>query len=125
MTVRRSAFLDAIRAEVSAKWLKAGSTPLSLSRTWTLVVAGPRCGTPPADPSGHHLSPGQVAAVAAGILQGRQPTSGHKASQGKLVIKDKRFSAPAWAANPMAAFSAAAYLLNSQAHFDGQAGRRR
>ena len=35
--------------------------------------------------------------------------------QGKLVLKDKRFSAPAWSANPMAAFTAAMYLLNAKA----------
>ena len=34
--------------------------------------------------------------------------------QGAPKAKDKRFSADAWAANPMAAFSAAAYLLNSR-----------
>ncbi|MFT6589755.1 MAG: polyhydroxyalkanoate synthase [Rhodoferax sp.] len=34
--------------------------------------------------------------------------------QGTSQAKDKRFSAEAWAANPMAAFSAAAYLLNSR-----------
>jgi polyhydroxyalkanoate synthase len=31
-----------------------------------------------------------------------------------LEIKDKRFSAPEWTANPMSAFSAASYLLNSE-----------
>jgi polyhydroxyalkanoate synthase len=35
--------------------------------------------------------------------------------QGKLVLKDKRFSASAWSANPMAAFTAAMYLLNAKA----------
>ena len=34
--------------------------------------------------------------------------------QGTPKAKDKRFSADAWAANPMAAFSAAAYLLNAR-----------
>ena len=34
--------------------------------------------------------------------------------QGAPKAKDKRFSADAWAANPMAAFSAAAYLLNAR-----------
>jgi polyhydroxyalkanoate synthase len=34
--------------------------------------------------------------------------------KGAPVLKDRRFSDPAWAANPMAAFSAAAYLLNSK-----------
>ena len=38
-----------------------------------------------------------------------------QASQGKLVIKDRRFNAPAWAANPMATFTAAMYLLNAKA----------
>ena len=35
-------------------------------------------------------------------------------AQGKLVVKDKRFAAPAWSANPMATFTAAAYLLNAK-----------
>jgi len=34
--------------------------------------------------------------------------------QGTTQTKDRRFSDPAWAANPMAAFSAASYLLNSK-----------
>ncbi len=34
--------------------------------------------------------------------------------QGKSTVKDRRFSGEAWSANPMAAFSAAAYLLNSR-----------
>jgi len=34
-------------------------------------------------------------------------------AQGKLTVKDRRFSAPAWAANPVALFTAAAYLLNA------------
>ena len=34
-------------------------------------------------------------------------------AQGKLSVKDRRFSAPAWAANPVALFTAAAYLLNA------------
>jgi polyhydroxyalkanoate synthase len=34
--------------------------------------------------------------------------------QGLPASKDRRFSAPAWAANPVAAFSAAAYLLNAK-----------
>jgi len=38
-----------------------------------------------------------------------------QSAQGKLVVKDKRFSAPAWAANPIATFSAAVYLLNANA----------
>ena len=33
---------------------------------------------------------------------------------GKAAIKDKRFSAEAWAKNPVAAFSAASYLLNAR-----------
>jgi len=34
--------------------------------------------------------------------------------QGQTKLQDRRFSNEAWAANPMAAFSAAAYLLNSK-----------
>jgi len=34
--------------------------------------------------------------------------------QGKVQISDRRFAAPAWSANPMAAFSAAVYLLNAK-----------
>ena len=36
-------------------------------------------------------------------------------SQGAAKADDKRFSAEAWSANPVAAFSAAAYLLNTRA----------
>jgi polyhydroxyalkanoate synthase len=35
--------------------------------------------------------------------------------QGKASPKDRRFSAQAWSSNPMAAFSASAYLLNARA----------
>ena len=35
--------------------------------------------------------------------------------QGKLEVKDKRFSGDAWQANPLAGFTAAAYLLNGRA----------
>ena len=38
----------------------------------------------------------------------------NKGLEGKLAPADKRFSAQAWSANPMAAFSAAAYLLNAR-----------
>lgn len=34
--------------------------------------------------------------------------------QGKPEVKDKRFAGEGWAANPVAAFSAAAYLLNAR-----------
>jgi len=34
--------------------------------------------------------------------------------QNKLELKDKRFSSPAWTANPMASFTAAVYLLNAK-----------
>jgi len=34
--------------------------------------------------------------------------------QGKLKLNDRRFADPAWSANPMAAFSAAVYLLNAK-----------
>ena len=34
--------------------------------------------------------------------------------QGKAEIKDRRFSGEGWASNPVAAFSAAAYLLNAR-----------
>ncbi|MDD5030846.1 MAG: class I poly(R)-hydroxyalkanoic acid synthase [Rhodoferax sp.] len=34
--------------------------------------------------------------------------------QGQIEISDRRFAAPAWSANPMAAFSAALYLLNAK-----------
>lgn len=33
---------------------------------------------------------------------------------GKMELQDKRFASPAWAENPLAAFSAAVYLLNTQ-----------
>ncbi len=33
---------------------------------------------------------------------------------GKMELQDKRFSSPAWADNPLAAFSAAVYLLNTR-----------
>ena len=35
--------------------------------------------------------------------------------QGKLEVKDKRFSGDAWQSNPLAGFTAAAYLLNGRA----------
>ncbi len=38
----------------------------------------------------------------------------NKGLQGSLTSSDKRFSSDAWAANPVAAFSAAAYLLNAR-----------
>ena len=38
-----------------------------------------------------------------------------QAMTGKPVVSDKRFSDQAWSNNPMAAFSAASYLLNSRA----------
>ena len=34
--------------------------------------------------------------------------------QGKLAVKDRRFAGDAWTGNPMATFSAAAYLLNAR-----------
>ena len=39
----------------------------------------------------------------------------NQALAGAPVVKDRRFSAEAWNQNPMAAFSAASYLLNSRA----------
>ncbi len=39
-------------------------------------------------------------------------------SQGAAKADDKRFSTEAWSANPLAAFSAAAYLLNTRALMD-------
>ena len=37
-----------------------------------------------------------------------------KALEGKLSAGDKRFAAPAWSSNPVAAYSAAVYLLNAR-----------
>ncbi len=38
----------------------------------------------------------------------------HQSLHSSLEIKDRRFSNPAWSANPMAAFHAATYLLNAR-----------
>ena len=77
--------------------------------------------TPPALPLG-----GALADVAAQIdpatLEGLRASYLQKASQlwqdmaamKTPELHDRRFAAPAWRANPLAAFSAAAYLLNSE-----------
>jgi polyhydroxyalkanoate synthase len=79
-----------------------------------LGTAGPSLATPSPQPPQINFSPEKLQELqqqylkdATGLL-----TQG---VQGLPQPADKRFAAPAWGENPMAAFSAASYLLNSRA----------
>jgi len=64
--------------------------------------------------SGTHLNPETLEALRDDYLQ-KATALWQDFLAGKTpVLKDRRFSAPEWQANPMSAFSAASYLLNAE-----------
>ena len=101
----------------------AGQMQKTLADHWTTAVQALQSLAPNTLPGG---MPAQAAPLppisfSPDKLQELQQQYLHEASElwnksleGKLSPADKRFSAQAWSANPMAAFSAAAYLLNTR-----------
>jgi len=73
----------------------------------------PNLGSLPNMPSGIQFQPEKLEALQKQYMQEAAElwTQGMK---GSLTVKDRRFSGDAWTSNPVAAFSAAAYLLNAR-----------
>ena len=69
--------------------------------------------TPPAQPPKITFDPAKLQALQQEYLT-EAAEIWTEGAQGKLVIKDRRFTGAAWAANPMATFTAAMYLLNAK-----------
>ncbi|WLI90981.1 class I poly(R)-hydroxyalkanoic acid synthase [Massilia sp. R2A-15] len=63
---------------------------------------------------GAHISPAALESLRNDYLQKAGALWQDMAMMKTPELKDRRFAAPEWLANPLAAFSAASYLLNSQ-----------
>jgi polyhydroxyalkanoate synthase len=63
---------------------------------------------------GAHVSPASLDAIKNEYLQKAAALWQDMAMMKTPALHDRRFSAPEWTANPLSAFSAASYLLNSQ-----------
>jgi polyhydroxyalkanoate synthase len=63
---------------------------------------------------GAHVSPASLDAIKNDYLQKAAALWQDMAMMKTPALHDRRFSAPEWTANPLSAFSAASYLLNSQ-----------
>ena len=64
--------------------------------------------------AGANISPAALEAIKNDYLQKAGALWQDMAMMKTPALHDRRFAAPEWAANPLAAFSAASYLLNSQ-----------
>ncbi len=104
----------------AASWMSQFSDPsawqgwMSLPQANQFPAAGPN---PIADllkDFGAGIAPAKLDALRSEYLQ-KAATLWQDAMMGKTIpLHDKRFSASEWTANPMSAFSAASYLLNSE-----------
>jgi polyhydroxyalkanoate synthase len=63
---------------------------------------------------GAHITPATLESLKNDYLQKAAALWQDMATMKTPELKDRRFSAPEWTANPLSAFSAATYLLNSQ-----------
>jgi polyhydroxyalkanoate synthase len=64
--------------------------------------------------AGARISPARLEAIKNDYLQKAGALWQDMASMRTPELKDRRFAAPEWTANPLSAYSAASYLLNSQ-----------
>jgi polyhydroxyalkanoate synthase len=63
---------------------------------------------------GAHITPAALEAIKGDYLQKAAALWQDMAMMKTPALKDRRFAAPEWQANPLSAFSAASYLLNSE-----------
>ncbi len=61
-----------------------------------------------------HFSTEKLESLRESYLQDATALMAENWVSGKMELQDKRFASPAWAENPLAAFSAAVYLLNTR-----------
>ena len=85
---------------------------LSIEHFQTIDLGGLQPGADAAVPA-LKFSPDKLQALQAQYLQDAS-NLWSSSLQGTAQPKDKRFAAQAWSANPVAAFSASAYLLNAR-----------
>ena len=105
-------------------WLQAAQQfQQTMTDTWTNVFAsfknmdlgqaGATLMAPTTKPPQIAFSPEKLQALQQQFMQDATELWSNSL-KGTHAFKDRRFSDPAWAANPMAAFTAAAYLLNAR-----------
>ena len=94
---------------VSQSWTKA----LENFKSMDLGAAMPALPHPSPPPS-IQFAADKLQAVQQQYMQDAQALMTQMMSEGGLQMQDKRFANPAWKQNPVAALSAAVYLLNSR-----------
>ena len=99
---------------MAAAWMKQLSDPSA----WQAIFNAPAQGAVPVAAMfpdvGTMLKPEKLEALRNDYLSKAAALWQDFLSAKTPVLKDRRFSAPEWSANPMSAFSAASYLLNAE-----------
>jgi polyhydroxyalkanoate synthase len=99
---------------MAAAWMKQFSDPSA----WQAIFKTPALDASPVgamfNDAGAMLKPEKLEALRSDYLAKAAALWQDFLSAKTPVLKDRRFSAPEWAANPMSAFSAASYLLNAE-----------
>ena len=101
----------------ASNWMAQFSDPA----VWQKWMSGMGEMAPPAVPLGGamaevatHIDPTTLEGLRASYMQKAAQLWQDMASFKTPELKDRRFAAPEWSANPIAAFSAASYLLNAE-----------
>ena len=113
-----------MKEETQQPWLQtAQQFQQSMVDTWgkafesfknmDLGQAGAKLMAPTTKPPKVSFSPDKLQALQQQFLQDATELW-NNSFKGEHVLKDRRFADPAWTANPMAAFTAAVYLLNAK-----------
>ena len=113
-----------MKDDAQQQWLQSTQQfQQTMTDTWTnafdsfknmdLGQVGAKLMAPTTKPPQMSISPEKMQALQQQFMQDATELWSNSL-KGAYELKDRRFSDPAWAANPMAAFTAAAYLLNAR-----------
>ena len=90
----------------------------NLNQSWTKALTSFQgvgaAASPDASHPALHFSTEKLESLRESYLKDATALMAENWVSGKMELQDKRFASPAWAENPLAAFSAAVYLLNTR-----------
>ena len=90
----------------------------NLNQSWTKALTNFQgvgaAASPDASHPALHFSTEKLESLRESYLKDATALMAENWVSGKMELQDKRFASPAWAENPLAAFSAAVYLLNTR-----------
>ena len=90
----------------------------NLNQSWTKALTNFQgvgaAASPDASHPALHFSTEKLESLRESYLKDATALMAENWVSGKMELQDKRFASPAWADNPLAAFSAAVYLLNTR-----------